>query len=100
VTFAEFYRTVYLPAHREPVCRWLHMAGLPVAAAYAGVIAYLGLWWWLVLLPVPAYLFGWLGHLVVHNRPTFFRYPWQSFLGFWTMIGAMLAGKLHGRATG
>ncbi|SRR5579884_203081 len=99
MTFADFYRAEYLPAHREPVCRWLHLAGLPMAAAYGGVVAWSGHWWLLLLLPLPTYLFGWLGHLVVHNQPTFFRHPGLLFLGFWKMIGAMLTGRLRGRPT-
>ena len=50
--------------------------------------------WLLLLTPVPTYLFGWLGHFIVHNRPTFLQHPVWSFLGYWKMIAAMLTGKL------
>jgi hypothetical protein len=98
MTFSEFYRNDYLPRHADPACRWLHLLGVPMAATYAAVVAWLGWWWALVLLPVPAYLFGWLGHLIAHNRPTFFEHPVLSFLGYWKMLAGMLTGRLRGNA--
>ena len=93
MTFGEFYRDEYLPRHADPACQWLHLLGVPVTVAYAAVVAWLGRWGWLVLLPVPAYALGWLGHLLAHNRPTFFEHPVWSFFGYWRMIGSIVAGK-------
>jgi hypothetical protein len=94
VTFREFYERTYLPRHPTRTCRLFHLLGLFASAAYLGVPVWLRLWWPLVFLPVPAYLVAWLGHLTVPNRPTFFGHPVWSFLGYWKMIGDMLAGKL------
>jgi hypothetical protein len=94
MTFSEFYNQVYLPRHADKYCRLLHLLGLVTSAIYGGVVVWLGIWWLLVLLPVPAYLVAWLGHLVAHNRPTFFEQPVFSFFGYWKMIGAMLTGKI------
>jgi hypothetical protein len=57
------------------------------------VIVWLGVWWLLVLLPMPAYLVAWRGHLIAHNRPTFFEQHVFSFLGYWKMIGAIITGN-------
>jgi hypothetical protein len=94
MTFAEFYIQEYLPRHSDKRCRLMHVLGLVVSAAYAVVIVWLGIWWLLVLLPMPAYLVAWIGHLIAHNRPTFFEQPVFSFLGYWKMIGAMLTGTI------
>ena len=93
MTFAAFYRDDYLPRHADPACKWLHLLGVPAAATYGCAVAWFGQWWLLILLPVPAYLLGWLGHLVMGNHPTFFTHPLLSFLGYWKMVTAV-AGDL------
>src|SRR4051794_15958388 len=92
MTFTQFYHEMYLPRHADPVCRWLHALGVPIAVVYGCVVAWLEQWWLLVLLPAPGYLLGWIGHLVAHNRPTFFEHPILSFLGYWKMLADMLTG--------
>jgi hypothetical protein len=94
MTFDQFYREKYLPRHPTPACRLFHLLGLLASAAYLGVLVWLRLWWPLVLLPLPTYLVAWVGHLTVPNQPTFFEHPVWSFLGFWRMIRAMLAGRV------
>jgi hypothetical protein len=93
MTFADFYRDLYLPRHAEPACRWLHLLGVPAAAVYAVFVAWLGWWWLLLLIPAPAYALGWLGHLLAHNHPTFFQYPLLPFLGYWKMLAGMVMGR-------
>ncbi|HJZ53698.1 MAG TPA: DUF962 domain-containing protein [Gemmataceae bacterium] len=93
MTFTRFYADIYLPRHADPACKWLHLIGVPAAAVYGGLVAWLGQWWLLVFLPVPPYLLGFLGHVVAHNQPTTFRYPLLSILGY----GKMLVGALTGR---
>lgn len=100
MTFAKFYREQYLPRHAQPACRWLHLLGLPAAAAYGGVMAWQQLWWWLLLMPVPTYALAWLGHVVVGNWPTFFEHPLLSVRGYWKILGAMLGGELRGYTPG
>jgi hypothetical protein len=92
MTFAKFYRDVYLPRHAAPVCKWLHLLGVPIAAAYAGIVAWLGQWWLLVFIPVPVYVLGWVGHMLAHNRPTSFEHPLLSFLAFWKMFLETFSG--------
>jgi len=90
MTFDQFYRDLYWPRHENRVCRYLHLIGLPVTAFFVIFDILFQYWWLLLLTPVPAYLFGWLGHLWARNNPTFFLHPYWSFLGFWKMIGRML----------
>jgi hypothetical protein len=92
MTFDQFYRDLYLPRHPTGLCKILHLIGLPASMGYVGIVIWLRDWWLLLLLPVPAYLFGWLGHLWARNHPTFFTYPVWSFRGYWKMIAGMLLG--------
>jgi len=93
MTVEEFYTQVYLPRHPAGACRLLHLLGLPAAAAFLGVVLWVHLWWLLVMLPVPAYVLAWLGHLFAGNHPTFFAHPLLSFLGYWKMIADMTRGR-------
>jgi len=94
MTFHEFYRERYLPAHADPACRWLHLIGVPAVLLYLAVVIWLGRWWLLLLLPVPAYALGWFGHILAGNHPTFFTAPLYSFLGDWKLIGSLVVGRL------
>jgi hypothetical protein len=94
MTFRHFYSQDYIPRHPAGACRLLHLAGVPASAALLAVVVWLRSWWLAVLVPVPAYLLGWLGHLLVPNRPAFFEHPAWSFLGYWKMIGSILAGNV------
>src|SRR2546421_668371 len=96
MTFIEFYHNVYLPRHADPACKWLHLIGVPVALGYGLLMAWLGQWWLLALLPVPVYLLGWLGHLAAGNQPTSFEHPLLSFLAYWKMYADVLSGRLRG----
>jgi hypothetical protein len=77
---------------RRPDLRWLHLLGVLAAAGYAAFVIWLGWWWLLVILPVPAYALGWLGHLLAHNHPTFFTHHFYSFLGSWKILAGVLRG--------
>jgi hypothetical protein len=95
MTFHDFYQRDYLPRHPTGVCRLFHLLGLLASLVLLGVAVWLRVWWLLLLLPAPAYLIAWLGHLAVPNHPTFFEHPVWSFFGYWKMLGSMLAGKLR-----
>jgi hypothetical protein len=70
--------------------------GVLACAALLAVIMWLKVWWLIVLLPVPAYLLGWLGYLLIPNRPTYFEHPVWSFFVYWKMIGSIAAGRRVG----
>ena len=93
MTFRQFYSQDYIPRHPPGACRLLHLVGVPASAALLAFIVWLRVWWLVVFVPVPAYLLGWLGHLLVRNRPTFFEHPVWSFFGYWKMIGSIVTGK-------
>ena len=93
MTFHQFYTQQYLERHAYLPCRLLHVMGPPVTLALVGVIIWLQDWWLLALAPVPSFLLAWLGHLLAHNRPTFFEHPVWSIWGYWKMIAAMVMGK-------
>jgi hypothetical protein len=46
------------------------------------------------LVPVPADPLGWLGHLLVPNRPTSFEHPVWSFFGYWKMLASIVTGRI------
>jgi hypothetical protein len=94
MTFDEFYSQMYVPRHADPVCRLMHYLGLAGSAVLLAVAIWLRVWWLLFLLPVPTYLLAWFGHLLVHNRPTFFEHPWWSFLAFLRMVTSPATGKV------
>lgn len=88
--FEQFYTQVYLAHHRSAFCRFLHFFGLFVAAVLLGLIVWFEEWWFLLLLPVPVYAFGWLGHLLEHNRPTTWTNPYWSLLAYFRMVASVL----------
>jgi hypothetical protein len=93
MTFHEFYSQVYLPRHADRTCQLLHFFGLLASIAFVTVVLWLDVWWLLVLSPMPASFLARMGHLLVHNRPTFFEHPVWSFFAYWKMIGALVVGS-------
>ncbi|HKB39987.1 MAG TPA: DUF962 domain-containing protein, partial [Gemmataceae bacterium] len=94
MTFDESYSQVSVSRHADPVCRLLHYLGLVGSMVLLGVAVWLRVWWLLLLLPLPAYLLAWLGHVFARNPPTFFEHPWWSFLAFWKMIASPVTGQV------
>jgi hypothetical protein len=94
MTFAAFYRDVYLERHAAPVCRLFHLLGLLASACWLGLVVWLRIWWLLVFLALPTYLVAWLGHVLANNQPTFFAHPFWSFFAFWKMIASILVGRI------
>jgi hypothetical protein len=94
MTFEEFYQNEYVPRHADKVCRLFHVLGLVAAAVYVATVVWSRVWWLLVFAPVPTYLVAWVGHMLVHNKPTFFEHPVWSFLAYWRMMGAMATGQI------
>jgi hypothetical protein len=92
MTFGQFYAQGYLRDHPKGLCRLFHLLGVVASAAFLAFIVWLGVWWLLVLLPVPAYLLSWIGHLLVPNRPTTFGHPVWSFVGYWKLVGSIVTG--------
>jgi hypothetical protein len=93
MTFQHFYSRVYLPQHPTGVCRLLHLVGAFASAILLAILLWLQTWWWMIFLPVPAYLVAWLGHLLVPNQPSTFHNPVWSFFGYRRLVGSMIAGK-------
>jgi hypothetical protein len=82
MTFSDFYAKEYLAGHADRTCRRLHGLGLLASLAFLGLVVWLRIWWLLILLPAPAYLLAWLGHLLARNWPTASRHPIWSFLAY------------------
>lgn len=63
----------WLERHRHPASFWLHMVGIPLTVAAAGLAVVQlwyglwGLWWRPVALLVGGYLLQWLGHRIEGN---------------------------------
>ena len=93
MTFDEFYTKEYLTGHSNRTCKLLHVFGLLASAAWFLLVVWLGTWWLLLFLPVPAYLLAWLGHFLAHNWPTASRHPIWSFLAYWKMIAETITGR-------
>jgi len=94
MTFRHFYSQDYIPRHPPGACRLLHLVGIPASAALLAVVVWLRAWWLVVLLPVPALLLGWLGHLLISNWPTFFEHLVWSVFAYLKMIGSIVTGKV------
>jgi hypothetical protein len=93
-SFSAFY-VVYLKMHNQPTCRRLHVVGnllalVPLPVALVSRVA-----WWLLLMPVIANAFAWVGHIFFQkNRPGVLRYPLGASLGSWRMTWEVLTGRL------
>ena len=92
--FDEFY-PFYLSEHSNPVSRRLHFTGTSIAALLLIGAAVMQMWWLILIAPIQAYAFAWIGHFFFeHNRPATFIYPWFSFRGDWRMWWQIITGKL------
>lgn len=91
--FEEFW-PAYVYSHRNQVNRILHLVGtLSVVPNF--MIASQVTWWWLAMVPLVAYTFSWMGHLVFEgNKPATFDYPLWSLRGDFRMCALMLIGKM------
>lgn len=89
MTFTDFYKDHYVPRHSQLLCRGLHLVGMVASFCLAGVALWLQDWWLIPLIPVPTFLFGWLGHFTAGNRPTFLEHPMWSVMAFGKMVGGI-----------
>ena len=93
-SFAEFW-PFYVREHSQLGTRMLHYIGtagiFPIIAA--AIILQRPLV--LLLVPVFAYGFAWIGHFFVeHNQPAAIRYPLWSLVADFKMFGLMLLGRM------
>ncbi len=92
-SFAAFY-PVYLRMHDHPVNRRLHLAGNLLGLAAIGLAVAERRWWTLLLAPLLANGFAWIGHwFFQHNRPGVFHYPLYGMLGSWRMTWQCLVRR-------
>lgn len=93
-SFCAFY-SVYLKMHDEPSCRRLHVVGNLLALLVIPLALVSQVAWWLMLAPVVANAFAWVGHAFFQkNRPGVLRYPVRAALGSWRMTAEVLTGRL------
>lgn len=84
-SFSAFY-PVYLRMHDHPVNRWLHVAGNLLGLSAIALAIAERRCWILVLAPVVANAFAWVGHWYFQrNRPGVFHYPLYGMIGSWRM---------------
>jgi hypothetical protein len=93
-SFADFW-PFYVREHSQLGTRILHYIGtagiFPIIAAAVVLQRPLVL----LLVPVFAYGFAWIGHFFVeHNKPAAIRYPLWSLLADFKMFGLMLVGRM------
>jgi hypothetical protein len=98
-TFAEFW-PFYLREHSKPATRALHYVGTSLVVALAGYALLMGVWLWLIALPLAGYFFAWLAHFTIEkNRPATFTYPlWSLFADFrmwWLWLSGGLKAELE-----
>lgn len=94
MTLREFWPQ-YLALHSRWGTQRLHVFGLILgyALAIAGVLK--GEWWAILLAPMSAYFFGFLGHLLVEeNQPASFRHPILSVACDHLLTWKVLRGQL------
>ena len=58
----------WLSRHRNPMCFWLHMLGIPACFIVTPIFLILQLWFMAVAFFVAGYALQFLGHLVEGNR--------------------------------
>jgi hypothetical protein len=84
-SFSAFY-PVYLRMHDHPVNRRLHVAGNLLGLGAIALAIAERRCWILVLAPVVANAFAWVGHWYFQrNRPGVFHYPLYGMIGSWRM---------------
>ncbi len=97
-TFEAFWPW-YLQQHRNPLNRWLHIAGTLALLPVLWLALRHSPWWWLAL-PVTGYGPAWIGHfLVERNRPATFRHPFWSLRADFRMCFLCLTGRTDALST-
>lgn len=99
MTFDEYYRNIYLPAHSRKSTKMLHMAGIVATVAWlvlalnqSFVIGIL----MLVTSPFVVYPFAWSAHAFFEkNRPLAFNNPVWAKLADLRMCKEILTGELR-----
>jgi len=95
--YEEFF-TFYLHEHSHPSNRMMHAAGTLLGLATVIVPIAMGHPGYVLLWPVVAYGFAWIGHFLIEgNKPATFGHPLWSFISDFRMLGLMLTGKLQAR---
>ena len=85
-SFKQFY-PFYLGQHANVTCRRLHVIGTLSAVALATTSLALQQPSRLLVAPLVAYAFAWVGHFFFEkNTPATFQHPWYSFRGDLTMF--------------
>jgi hypothetical protein len=89
LSFAEFYRTVFLPEHRQPVNIALHIGGTIMSAALIPWSISVGWPWLIVSYPVVHALPGLLGHRMLERNAQVgdVRVTRKDFSPLWFIAG-------------
>lgn len=73
----------------------LHYVAAVVAVGLTGVALCRQCPWTMSAVPFAAYLFAWLGHVMIErNHPATWRYPWWSLRAEGRMVRLALTGRL------
>lgn len=93
-SFAEFY-PYYLSEHQDPTCRRLHYLASVLVLLCTAIFIALGLYAWLLAIPVIGYGPAWIGHYCFErNQPATFKHPLYSLMGDWVMLRDALTGRI------
>jgi hypothetical protein len=93
-SYAEFWPH-YVGEHGLGPTRRLHFIGTTLGLLIVVAALATGRFWLLLLAPVVAYGFAWIGHFFVErNKPATFRNPLWSLRGDFHMCALMLRGRM------
>jgi hypothetical protein len=92
LSFGDFYRQVFLPEHRHPLNRALHIGGTLAGLAYVGWLLSMPfgpIWLALLLFPVVHAGPGLLGHRLVERNEAVGDARWRrtDFPAWWFIVG-------------
>ncbi len=93
--FRAFY-PYYLAQHSNPTSRRLHVGGTALALLIGALALVRGRPVFVPLALAAGYLPAWVGHFFFeHNAPATFRHPLYSLRGDFTMLLAILSGRMR-----
>ena len=94
-SFAEFW-PFYVREHAQVGTRILHYIGTAGIFPISATAIVLQRPLVLLLVPVFAYGFAWIGHFFFdHNRPATFSHPFYSLIGYFVLFRDMLLGRIR-----
>lgn len=97
-SFEGYFYNVYLPLHKKPLTKLLHLLGVVATVAFIVAALYFGYPYLLILAPFIVYCFAWPAHWWVEkNQPAAFSNPFYAKLSDLYMCSLLITGQLSWR---